>query len=232
VTDSGASPQHVCTMPKHVLAFLLPLLAVGCAGTLRVYPTPLSPGEGEMMVPALLTACQQEGVRAWRGLGGSAVADLGDGTYLGWQQSMDHSTFELHITLPGGIPEPEMPSHFDSAKGRADRIWSEAVELRRQSSPAFYPQAAQVPPPAATGPAFSVSVPGLALAVGSPSYPPSDCRLGSDGQRVCGYDCRVGSDGRVYCASTPDGSCRMNSDGSFSCGRACQLGANGFFVCQ
>ena len=56
------------------------------------------------------------------------------------------------------------------------------------------------------------------VAPGQPSGgKPTECRMGSDGQQVCGYNCRIGSNGHVYCASIPNGTCRMNSDGSFGC---------------
>jgi hypothetical protein len=46
---------------------------------------------------------------------------------------------------------------------------------------------------------------------------PQECRMGSDGQNVCGYNCRMGSDGHFYCASMPNGRCALNSDGSYTC---------------
>lgn len=44
-----------------------------------------------------------------------------------------------------------------------------------------------------------------------------ECKMGSDGQNVCGYDCQMGSNGRVYCADTPDGKCSFNADGTYTC---------------
>jgi hypothetical protein len=112
------------------------LSLLGCAGTLRIYQTPLSPTEGESMVPALLSAAQQQGLRAWRGIGQQgAIVDLGNGVYAGWQESMNHRDFELHITLPGGIPDAEVEGQMASAKTHADQIWASAVELRRTSAP-------------------------------------------------------------------------------------------------
>jgi hypothetical protein len=52
------------------------------------------------------------------------------------------------------------------------------------------------------------------------------CKMGSDGTRVCGYDCKMGSNGRVYCADTPDGSCAMNPDGTFTCTRKAAASAD------
>lgn len=55
---------------------------------------------------------------------------------------------------------------------------------------------------------------------GSGGAAEQECKMGSDGTKVCGYDCRMGSNGRVYCADTPDGSCAMNVDGTFTCTEA------------
>ncbi len=50
-----------------------------------------------------------------------------------------------------------------------------------------------------------------------PSNVPTECKLQSNGQKVCGYNCRLGSNGRAYCSSIPNGKCSLNSDGTFAC---------------
>jgi len=209
------------------------LATLGCLGTVRIYPTPITPTEGELLVPALLTASNQLGLRGWRGISG-AVVQLEDGTYLNWQDSIDHRDFHLAITLPGGIPEPELPARFDAAKGRADQIWNTAIEARRGAMvapPPAYPTAQPPPPPPPSG-GVQLNVPGFSLNIGGAAAPPTGCLLGSDGVQACGYGCRIGSDGRANCAATPDGTCELNTNGTVSCGRACQLTSSGFYVCQ
>ena len=98
---------------------------------------------------------------------------------------------------------------------------------------------------------------------GQPMAPPtggavSECKMGSDGQQVCGYNCKMGSDGHFACADTPDGvcamgsdgrvtcshvagpaapaggpppECKMGSDGQQYCGYNCKMGSNGRFYC-
>ena len=85
-----------------------------CAGTLHIYATPLSPAEGELLVPALLTAAEGQGYRAWRNPNGMVV-ELPEGVYAGWEQSMNHREFELHITLPE-TPEAEQAARFAATK--------------------------------------------------------------------------------------------------------------------
>lgn len=73
-----------------------------------------------------------------------------------------------------------------------------------------------------------------------------ECKMGSNGQNVCGYHCEMGSNGRVYCADTPDGKCSFNSDGTYTCTQLahtrqavaangpepeCKLQSNGKKVC-
>lgn len=69
-----------------------------------------------------------------------------------------------------------------------------------------------------------------------------ECRMGSDGQNVCGYNCMMGSDGHFACANTPDGVCAMGSDGRVSCSQLsatqqnapppeCRMGSDGQNVC-
>ena len=52
---------------------------------------------------------------------------------------------------------------------------------------------------------------------GATGGPPPECRMGSDGQQVCGYNCRMGSNGHFYCANRADGQCAFNSNGTFTC---------------
>lgn len=47
--------------------------------------------------------------------------------------------------------------------------------------------------------------------------PTPECKMGSDGNNVCGYHCQMGSDGKVACADTPDGKCSMSSNGRITC---------------
>jgi hypothetical protein len=49
------------------------------------------------------------------------------------------------------------------------------------------------------------------------SQAPTECRMGTDGQNVCGYHCQMGTNGHIYCSATPNGHCAMNSNGTFSC---------------
>jgi hypothetical protein len=44
-----------------------------------------------------------------------------------------------------------------------------------------------------------------------------ECKLQSNGKKVCGYNCKLGSNGRAYCSSVPNGECSLNSDGTYSC---------------
>jgi hypothetical protein len=44
-----------------------------------------------------------------------------------------------------------------------------------------------------------------------------ECRVGTDGQQVCGHQCRTGRDGRVACAATPEGKCEVRPDGRATC---------------
>ena len=50
-----------------------------------------------------------------------------------------------------------------------------------------------------------------------PAGPPPECKMGSRGERTCGYNCRMGSNGYWYCATTANGQCAMSSDGSWTC---------------
>jgi hypothetical protein len=184
-----------------------------------------------MMVPALLSAAEQQGFRAWRGIGGEgAVVDLGNGIYVNWQQSMNHQDFELHVTLPGGIPEGEVEGRVASTKAQADQIWAAAAELRRAAPVSTVVIQGAPPPPPPPGMTVSLGVPGANLTLSAPSG--GECRYGTDGVQACGYACRIGTNGRARCAATPDGTCEMNTDGSVSCGRNCQFTASGIHVCQ
>jgi hypothetical protein len=196
-------------------SWLLAVLALSssCA-TMRSYSTPLTVGEGALVVPALISVGEQQGLRAWRGVDHGAVVQLEDGTYLSWQTSADHGSFILVITLPSETPEGEYDARFAAVKARADALWSQAVDARQRN---------------AVG---AVVVAPYGLTLSSTPTAPQDCRFGSDGVRSCGYDCRVGSNGHSYCARTPDGTCHLNSNGSFSCGRNCQLQSSGVHACQ
>jgi len=117
---------------RRLAAVLVPgFLVAACAGTLHVYATPLSPAEGIFLIPALLTAAERQGYRAWRNPSGMVV-ELPAGVYAGWERSMNDSAFELHITLPD-TPEAEQPARFAATKAIMDNIWAAAVEARRQS---------------------------------------------------------------------------------------------------
>jgi hypothetical protein len=200
--------------PAPLLLAALALAASSCA-TMRSYSTPLTVGEGLMVVPALISAGQQQGLQAWRGVDQGAVVQLEDGTMLSWQTSADHRDFILLINLPGNTPEAEYDARFAQVKARADALWAQAVDARQRSGAAAVLVA---------GPSGATLTP---VAAG-----PTDCRFGSDGQRACGYDCRVGSNGHAYCAATPDGSCHLNSNGTFSCGRNCRFTSSGGYDCQ
>jgi hypothetical protein len=182
------------------------VLASGCA-TMRTFQLPLSPAEGQMVVPALIAAGQQQGLQAYRGVSG-AVVDLEDGTRLSWQESANHRDFILVVQLPEETPEPDYEQRFQKAKARADQLWAAAVDARR-----------------ASGVVPVLVMPGVAA-------PPRDCRLGSDGFEACGYGCMVGSNGRAACAPTPDGSCHLNSNGTINCGRNCRFTSSGYHACD
>lgn len=179
---------------------LFVVVGSGCA-TVRTYQLPLSPGEGSLSVPALISVGQSEGLSAYRGVSG-AVVELEDGTHLSWQNSGSGRDFVLLVDLPSSTPEPEYERRFAAAKARADELWAKATQARRALAPTVAVQ-----------------------------FAPSDCMTGSDGQRACGYHCMMGSNGRAECASTPDGSCHLNSNGTVSCGRSCQFTSRGSWDC-
>jgi len=193
-------------MAKRALLAVGVLLLSSCA-TMRYWNTPLSPAEGQTLVPALITAGQQQGLNAYHGTSG-AVVELEDGTMLSWQDSAAGDEFILLVQLPGDVPEQQREPAFNAAKQRADQLWAQAVSLRGAALPAV------------------MVMPGAAV------MPPQSCQRGSDGVEACGYGCRIGSDGRAACAATPDGTCELNSNGTLSCGRNCQLTSSGYYACQ
>ncbi len=187
---------------RSILGLLLVTFG-GCA-TMRTWELPLSPMEGQRYVPALISVGQTEGLRAFRGVSG-AVVELEDGTRLSWQDSANRRDFILLVDLPSETPEADYENRFLAAKARADDLWNKATSARRALAPVAVLQV--------------------------PASSPSDCLMGSDGSRACGYHCMLGSNGRADCAATPDGSCHLNSNGTVSCGRSCQFTSSGRWQC-
>jgi len=87
---------------------------------------------------------------------------------------------------------------------------------------------APTPAPVVVAPSpWGVTVSTPSVSIGFGGAPPPQCRMGTDGQNVCGYNCRMGTNGHMYCAATPDGRCAMNTDGTFTCSGAPSVGTYG-----
>lgn len=160
---------------RRLVAGVVAALSVGCV-TMRVYELPLSPAEGQAMVPALISAARQQGLEAWQGPSG-ALATLEDGVQLSWQSSADERQFILVMSLPNKIPDAEAQARFEVAKARADALWQAAASSRAAFLPppqvlvAPAPVVAQPAPavvePVPAGIAATVSVPGVSISVGT-----------------------------------------------------------------
>lgn len=169
-------------MSRLVTLVSLSLLIAGCAG-MKFYSLPLTPEEGQLLVPALISTSESMGLRSFRGASG-AVTELEDGTSLSWQTSANKRDFILVVDLPGDVPPEQREARWHEAKVRADQIWQLATESRQQSS---------------VGAAVLIA-PG-ANAPGATSAPPAggqrQCRYGTD----CGPGelCRDRGDGVQLC---------------------------------
>lgn len=187
----------------------------GCAG-MRWFNLPLSPAEGQTMVPALISAAQSQGLEAFHGASGGAVAYLEDRTMLSWQDSADHRDFILLIDLPK-TPKDQLENAFLNAKARADQLWQIAMAQRQSMLPtpvmAYPPPAVPYPPrpPGAYAPP-PVQAPPLATSCGSglDCAGTLTCRDRGDGVKVCmgngaqGAYCAYGTDcaGALSCRPT------------------------------
>lgn len=156
---------------KRLVAASFALFAVSCA-TMRVYQLPLSPSEGQAMVPALISASVGQNLESFRGVSG-AVTTLEDGTQLSWQNSANEQDFILLINLPGNTPEQEQQARFNDAKNRADQIWQIAMASRSMLMPppavVVVPQPAVVPVETTT--TTTVTAPGATISIGGAMMP-------------------------------------------------------------
>lgn len=186
-------------MSRFVVAALGLALFSGCAG-MKFYRLPLSPREGQAMVPALIATSEGMGLRSWRGQSG-AVTDLENGTQLSWQNSADNEEFILLLTLPGDVAESQREARWAEGKMRADQIWQYAVAARQQSGAAMMVvPVAPVPIPVQnTG--ITVAVPGMSFSVGTAA--PVGAQPQGTGQPLCrsGVDCGPGA----FCRDRGDG---------------------------
>jgi len=151
---------------SRVAVTLLSLTLASCV-TMRVYQLPLSPSEGQAMVPALISACQSQGLEAFRGPNG-AVANLEDGVMLSWQDSANHDDFILLMSLPDKVPEAEAQARFDKAKARADQLWNIAVASRQVMMP--LPAVVVMPQPLPAQ-STTVTAPGTTISIGGALMP-------------------------------------------------------------
>lgn len=148
------------------------VLVAGCA-TMRVYQLPLSPAEGQAMVPALIAASQAQALESFRGPNG-AVTTLEDGTHLSWQNSANEQDFILLIDLPSGAPEAEHQTRFLNAKARADQLWAAAMGSRQAMLPppvVVQPVPAVVVSQPAPTTTTTVTVPGASVSIGGDLVP-------------------------------------------------------------
>lgn len=145
------------------------LFAVSCA-TMRVYQLPLTPAEGQAMVPALISASVGQNLESFRGVSG-AVTTLEDGTQLSWQNSANEQDFILLINLPGNTPEPEQQNRFTAAKVRADQLWQIAMASRSMmvAPPVVVMQPAVTPVQTTT--TTTVTAPGATISIGGAMMP-------------------------------------------------------------
>lgn len=146
------------------------LFVSGCAGS-RFYTLPLSPAEGQLLVPALIAAAESQRLEAMRGVTGASVT-LEDGTVLSWQESYDRRDFMLAIELSQG-PSDQAEARFARARERADQLWQLAVAQRQSMLPApgVVPAPAgppPMPPPAFRGTPSQGAVPGMGPAPTGP----------------------------------------------------------------
>ncbi|MGQ0505598.1 MAG: hypothetical protein ACT4TC_09785, partial [Myxococcaceae bacterium] len=209
VTAKSALPQYLRMNLHRMLWVVVAVSLTGCVH--GRYTMPVSRYDAHAIYPSVVSVAQQQGHQAWLN-GENLQVELSDGTRLIWYPQND-STVGLGIKLAGEVPAAEEAPRVAAAKEKADKLWQDALSARQ-----LYGAGAAVPV--------------LVVAAGSAPALPSDCKFGSDGQKVCGYDCRLGSNGRAYCASTPDGRCAMNTDGTVSCGRDCRMQANGRNLCN
>ena len=185
-------------MTRNTLTAALLSLTLASCVTMRVYQLPLSPAEGQAMVPALITACQGQGLEAFRGPNG-AVATLEDGVMLSWQDSANHDDFILVMSLPDKVGEPEAQARFDKAKARADQLWNVAVASRQVMMP---PPAVVVMPQPVPVQSTTVTTPGTTISIGGALMPnvsvtvqdaPAPQPSGSSSASCCingaGYSC-------------------------------------------
>lgn len=94
-------------------------------------------------------------------------------------------------------------------------IGFDRVEIPQPPIEAQQPAQLEQPPVYSEAPEPAV---GTSFEPGDPStWPPPDCRMGTDGRQACGYDCSMGTDGVVSCADTPNGRCAMGTDGRVVC---------------
>lgn len=155
---------------KRLVAVTFALFAVSCA-SMRVYQLPLTPAEGQAMVPALISASVGQNLESFRGVSG-AVTTLEDGTQLSWQNSANEQDFILLINLPGNPPEQEQQARFTAAKARADQLWQIAMASRSMlvPPPVVVVQPA-VTPPVQTTTTTTVTAPGASISIGGAMMP-------------------------------------------------------------
>lgn len=147
------------------------LFAVSCA-TMRVYQLPLTPAEGQAMVPALISASVGQNLESFRGVSG-AVTTLEDGTQLSWQNSANDQDFILLVNLPGNVPEQEHQARFEAAKVRADQLWQIAMASRSMvvAPPVVVMQPQPQPAPVQTTTTTTVTAPGATISIGGALLP-------------------------------------------------------------
>lgn len=193
------------------------VLLASCA-TMRVYQLPLTPSEGQAMVPALISASQQQALESFRGPNG-AVTTLEDGTQLSWQNSAN---------------DQEHQARFVAAKARADQLWNLAMASRSMLMPP--PTVVVAPQPVAPAPAAvettttTISVPGASISVSGAVMPSTSVTVTDTGAAASGSSsasCCVNGAGYSCPSAAAVDRCsgafmRCMQACNFTCERRCQ----------
>ncbi len=204
-------------------------LASGCAG-MKWYTLPVSPSEGEQLVPALISISESMGLRSYRGPSG-VVTELADETKVSWQDSADHRSFILLVMLADTVAENLREQAWQAAKAQADAIWERALASRKHVAGAMRPMVVQpVPLPAPYGSTSEVhvSVPGMSFSVNTsePASAVTGWVAPMNSQPGCRSDADCGSIG--FCRNRGDGYavCMANgAPGAFcAAGNDCAVG--------
>ncbi len=222
-----------------VVGFFLSL--TGC-GASRWYQLPITPLEGQLMVPALITAAQAQGLNAYRGTNG-AIADLEDGTMLSWQDAASHRDFILFVVLNPSVAASEHEAKFQAAKARAEQLWAAALQARAGMAPAvvtYAPSPVVVLPP--SGPSVTLGIPGMSVHVqapppapaAAPSATPPSTQAGCRQHADCAANtfCKDRGDGALVCMGQGPQGAYCQSAGDCAAGLTCRVTYQSVSTCQ